>query len=74
VYLKRRKYNPAERYFKEALKVCSDYPKALFGLGCAQFKLKKYKTAEKYLLRYQTKEPMQPHSHYLLGQIYKKRK
>jgi len=74
VYLSKRKYKSAERYFKAALKILSDYPKALFGLGGAQFKLKKYKSAERYLLRYLAKEPMQPYSHYLLGQIYEKRK
>jgi tetratricopeptide (TPR) repeat protein len=73
VYLSRRKYKLAEGYFKKALKVFSDYPKALFGLGSVQFKLKKYKSAEKSLLNYQIKEPMQPHSHYLLGQVYEKR-
>ncbi len=72
--LRKRKCKLAERYFKKALKVLSNYPKALFGLGSAQFKLKKYKSAEKYLLRYRTKEPMPPYSHYLLGQIYEKKR
>jgi len=74
VYLHRRKYKFAKIYFKQALGIDTDYPKALFGIGFAQFKLKKYKAAKKYLLSYQSKEPMQPHSHYLLGQIYEKRK
>lgn len=73
IYLSRRKYKPAERYFKKALKVFIDYPKALFGLGQAQFKLKKHKSARNYLLSYRVKEPMQPYSYYLLGQVYEKR-
>jgi tetratricopeptide (TPR) repeat protein len=74
IYLHKRKYKLAERYFKQALKAHSDYPKAIFGLGSAQFKLKKYKSARNYLFRYQAEKSMQPHSHYLLGQIYERKK
>ena len=60
-------------YFKKALSGSPVYPKPMLGLGRTYFESKNYRLAEKFILRYQSSEPMQPFSHYLLGQIYEKK-
>lgn len=72
IHLEKKNYELARWYFKRALGVSNNYSEALFGLGLAEFKLKQYKRTKKYLLRHQSREPLNPHSHYMLGQIYEK--
>jgi tetratricopeptide (TPR) repeat protein len=44
------------------------------GLARAEFYLKDFKRAKNLFIRYQSREPLQPQSHYFLARIYEKEK
>ncbi len=72
IALEKREFSKAKRYFSYAAKQKEDLPAALFGLAQANFRLKNFPAAKKLFLRYQSLQPLQAQSRYLLGRIYEK--
>lgn len=70
ISLKRKDYHKAKRYFSFALRQRPDLAQALLGLAQTEFRLRSYSKARRLFLKYQSLEPMQPHSRYFLGRIY----
>jgi tetratricopeptide (TPR) repeat protein len=79
IALERKGFLKAKRNFSIALKFLDKdklfkglKPQILFNLGRAEFNLDNFKRAEELLLRYQTYQPLEPESRYLLGRIREK--
>jgi tetratricopeptide (TPR) repeat protein len=80
IALTRKDFKKAKQYFSSALNI-KENPlfaktkiQALLGLARTEFALKNFKRAKELLIRYQTFEPLQPQSYYLLGHIFEKEK
>jgi len=80
IALERRDFKRAEKYFSSALnsgnhRLFNEVKnQSLLGLARAEFDLKNFKRAKELLFRYQTGQPLQPQSYYLLGRIFEKEK
>ncbi|MFC1623907.1 UPF0489 family protein [Candidatus Omnitrophota bacterium] len=72
ILLQRKDYKNAQELFRRALEKKGDLLRPLFGLAHAKFYLKEYQEAKRLLKKYQSKEPVEPLSHYFLGCIYEK--
>lgn len=80
IALERRDFKKAKKCFSSALNSGNHRlfnkvkNQSLLGLAGAEFDLKNFKRAKELLFRYQTRQPLQPQSYYLLGRIFEKEK
>ncbi len=71
VYYKLNKYDQSVAYYKEALELKSDFPKALHGLGLAYLAMGNYPDAVASLERAVAVAPNEAQLHFDLGKAYK---
>lgn len=80
IALERRDFKKAKKCFSFALNSGNHglfnkvKNQSLLGLARAEFDLKNFKKAKELLFRYQTRQPLQPQSYYLLARIFEKEK
>lgn len=78
IALERKDYKKARKYFSSALNSKNNRlfskvkNRSLSGLASAEFNLKHFDKAKELLSRFQTLEPLQPQSYYLLARIFEK--
>lgn len=72
VYLRKKDFPKARRYFSHALKQKDSLSSALLGLAQVEFRLENFRKAKVLFMRYQNLKPLEPQSYYFLGRIYEK--
>lgn len=80
IALERRDFKKAKEYFSSALNSGNHglfnkvKNQSLLGLARAEFDLKNFRRSKELLFRYQTGQPLQPQSYYLLARIFEREK